>query len=309
MDINKLPYVKYCDLGILTLRIYSQKKWNTELVCVQDDLVPMNENIVNLFLVDKTDPSFSTCSSYREKVMRSGYYIGHHFGMPALIKWIDGNNIALSCEDPGRVIWSYIFKVVLTLKAQELGFLHIKGSSIEYKGRSYIVLGRGGSGKTEFVRTICRYGARLMGNTHTLIDNKSALGIKTNVRIREGGRERYISIDNQRELPQVHTWVPIQAIFWVQYRKDGINTIKELPYEYAYHNFRWFTEATGNWELKEDIADSVNSDPYRFTQIMSLIDKRIKNLCNDIPTYYLNLDIKSDDGREMALELLNTTCS
>ena len=305
MDAKRYPFVKYCNLGVITLRIFSEKDWDTKLVPILKDESLLNKEVVNLYIVSQDEPIFSTCLTYREKVMSTGYYIGHHFGNPAKIKWIDDGNIVISCDEPGRIIWSYIYKVVLTLCAHKKGLLHIKGSTIEYRGKAFIVLGRGGSGKTEFVTTLCKYGARLMGNTHALIDGTNAYGIRSNMRIRENNTERYASIDSQSNILYHGEWVPIGAIFWIKYRQDSAISIQKISKECAYQNFRWFAEAIANWEFKEDIADKFNSDPFLFAEFMKSTDNMIRKLSDCSSIYYVNLDIRSISGRNAITKLMD----
>lgn len=307
MDSSDFSYVKYCDLEIVTLQILSNEIWNTQKIFLSDK--PKSKKpVVKLYLCNNRDLIFSKSSFYRENVMRSGYYIGHHFGSPAYIKWVDEKNIFLACEDPGRIIWSYIIKVILTIFSQKKKLLHLKGSSIEYKKKAFLVLGRGGSGKTEFCMKLCDRGARLMGNTHALVKGNNVFGIKTNIRIRKNDFENYVSLNSMSEFPFSHTWTPIGAIFWIHYRMDGINNIIKLESNTAYQNMRWFSEAIGTWELKEDIADYLNSDPLCFSNYMESIDSMIRQLCDENLIYYINLDIWSNEGQKKVLDLMNTIC-
>ena len=50
--------------------------------------------------------------------------------------------------------------------------LHLKGAAVAYRGKAFLFLGRGGSGKTEVVQALCRNGARLVANTHLLVDGR-----------------------------------------------------------------------------------------------------------------------------------------
>lgn len=187
--------------------------------------------------------------------------------------------------------------------------MHIKGSSIEYKGKAFLILGRGEAGKTEFAMTLCKHGAKLMGNTHVLVDGNHIFGIKSNIRVRDSDSERYISVTDNVDFPLFHSWAPVGSIFWVQYRLDGKNIIERMDEDCAYQNLRWFTEAIGNWEMKEDIADYVNSNPFQFSKYMETIDGMLRRLCNDNLIYYMNLDIHSSEGGEKVIDLIDAICA
>lgn len=114
MNTNSFPYIYYCDLEIINLKIWSAKQWNTQMVYITDK-PRLNTPVFNVYLCEHRPSDLSSAKTYREVAMRSGYYIGHHFGKPAYLKWIDEYNMVLICDDPGRIIWSYVIKIVLTL--------------------------------------------------------------------------------------------------------------------------------------------------------------------------------------------------
>ena len=238
--------------------------------------------------------------------MLEGAYIGHHIGRPMHFKYIDNRNIAFAHEDPDKIIWCYIIKFVLTIYAIEKNILHIKGGAVAYKGKSFLFLGRGGSGKTEIIRRLCKNGASFMANTHILVDQSFACGIKSNLRIREEEGDSYYTVEQLYSNNVCDGWLPIGGIFWVKYRDDKIAFIKKLSPLCAFHNLRWFTEAIANWEMKEDIADYLNSDPLVFAKQLINIDHNIEAMCKNHPTYYLNLDIFSDIGLKKTISLMNS---
>lgn len=226
----------------------------------------LNTPVFNVYLCEDRPSELSSAKTYREIAMHSGYYIGHHFGKPAYLKWIDEYNMVLICDDPGRIIWSYVIKIVLTLFSYKQNILHVKGSTVEYKNKVFLIMGRGRSGKTEFVKTLCEHGAKMMGNTHAFIKDGMAFGIKSNVRVRTDGKEKYCLFGGDLNIPHCSGWLPLGGLFWIQYRVDGNNIISRLDINEAFHNLRWFTEAIGNWEMKEDIADYFGSDPIQFAK-------------------------------------------
>ena len=256
---------------------------------------------VNVYLCDEDDEVFDAPSTYREDVMRRGFYRGHHFGAPARLKCIDDANLALSHDDPGMIIWSFVIKYVLTVRALRANVLHLKGAAVAYEGQAFLMLGRGGSGKTEVVRALCERGAGLMANTHLLVDGGSACGIRSNLRVRKNGRDVYVPVDRQPDLAASVGWMPIGGVFWLKHRSDGASHVRRMPPGHARANMQLFSEAMRNWELKEDVADLVDGDPFEFAELVMRIDALLDVFCDRHEVHYLNLDIFSGDGMERLL--------
>jgi hypothetical protein len=303
MEINQFSNIVWCDLEIVILKIHSYSSWDTKMVytCQMPNLT---KPIVNIYICRENDTIFDNPKTYREKIMRQGLYIGHHFGLPAKLKCIDDSNIALFHHDPGKIIWCFVLKYVLTLYAIKRNMLHIKGGAVAYKGKSFLILGRGGSGKTEVIKALCKNGAEFVANTHLLINGRSACGIKSNIRVRDNGCDVYIPDNQQQNDNAYDRWLPIGGVFWVNYRIDGITLIKNIPTNYAMPNFQYFTESIGNWEIKEDIADYFNIDPFEFAEQINRINKMLNDFCENNTICYLNLDIFSNDGMQKTIALM-----
>jgi hypothetical protein len=268
-------------------------------------LPDLTKPIVNIYICDEDDIIFDNPITYREKFMRFGLYRGHHFGLPAKLKLIDDYNIALYHHDPGKILWCFIIKYVLTVFSNKLNMLHIKGGAVAYKGRSFLILGRGGSGKTEVLKELCKYGAKFMANTHLLVNGYTVCGIKSNVRIRENGCDVYAPIDQQLNDNVYHGWLPIGGVFWVKYRTDGVTKIKKIPSNIALPNLKYFSESISNWEMKEDLADYHESNPFEFANHLNKINKMLTDFCENNNIYYLNLDIFSSDGVKKTFSLMD----
>ncbi len=303
MEISDFNHIVWCDLEIVLLKIHSFAPWDTKMVsiCQMPDL---SKPTVNIYICREGDVIFDNPRTYRENIMRHGSYRGHHFGRPASLKCIDDWNIALSHPDPGKIIWCYVIKYVLTVFAIRANMLHIKGGAVAYKGEAFLILGRGGSGKTEVVKALCKNGAELMANTHLLIDGRSVRGIKSNMRVRDTGCDVYIPVNQRQDFKAHDGWLPIGAVFWVNYRTDGKTLIESVSSTYAKANLQYFSESIRNWEIKEDIADYANSDPFKFAEQVNLVDKMLNDFCESNDVYYLNLDIFSKDGMERLISVM-----
>lgn len=306
MDISEFHHIVWCDLEIALLKIHSFSPWDTKMVstCQVPDL---SKPTINIYICRESDVIFSNPKTYRENIMRHGSYRGHHFGRSASLKCIDDRNIALFHPDPGKIIWSFVIKYVLTVCAFQTNMLHLKGGAVAYGGKAFLFLGRGGSGKTEVIKALCKNGARLMANTHLLIDGDSVFGIKSNIRVRDNGRDVYIPVNKQNNFNTYDGWLPIGGVFWVNYRTDRRTLVESVPSSFAKANFQYFSESIRNWEIKEDIADYFNSDPFKFAEQVNRIDKMLNDFCESNDIYYLNLDIFSSDGMERLISVMEAS--
>jgi hypothetical protein len=306
MEASEFTHVVWCDLEVALLKVHSFSPWDTKMVstCNAPDLT---KPIVNVYICREGDPVFDNPRTYRENIMQRGSYRGHHFGRPARLKCIDDKNIALFHPDPGMIIWSLVVKYVLTVFAIRADMLHIKGAAVAHEGRAYLLLGRGGSGKTEIARTLCGNGARLMANTHLLVHGGSVCGVTSNVRVREGGRDVYVPPNHERGLPIYNDWLPIGAAFWVKYRTDGRAVVEGVPPRVAKANMRYFSESISNWEIKEDIADHFRSDPFAFAEHVNRTDELLHEFCESNDIYYANLDIFSPEGMDGLMSVMKTS--
>lgn len=302
-SLRSFDNVVWCDLEIVLLKIHSASTWDTKMVRVSTT-PDQSKPTVNVYIMPREDdPIFDPPTTYREHVMRKGLYRGHHFGTPARLKIIDAHNIAFFHPDPGLIIWGLVTKYVLTIYAFQANMLHLKGGAVSYKGKAFLILGRGGSGKTEVVKALCKIGAKLMGNTHLLIDASRVCGIKSNMRVREQHRDVYVSTQPE-VLEATPTWLPIGGVFWVKYRVDGRSFVDRLPTPYAKANVDLFSESIKNWELKEDVADFYKSDPFQFGEHLSRLDRLLSDFCERNEVYYLNLDVFSDSGADALSALI-----
>lgn len=243
-------------------------------------------------------------STYREQIMLKGFYVGHHFGAPAYYKLFDDAMVFVT-TDPNRIVWSFAVKYLLTVKSIQHGWLHLKAGAIEWNGRAILLLGRGGSGKTVLIEEMCKEKAKLVSNTHACVQGKMVSGMKTKVRYRENGTERFV---DPRELLNgrvTNNRLEISGIFWVQYRTDDVVNIAPLNADVLYHNAKLFSEAICNWELKEDIVDYFQNDMEQVARTMHVLDSGLKELCNTIPAYYLNVNIHNPKARESVIKLLD----
>jgi hypothetical protein len=305
MDRDRLGHVVWCDLVIAQLRIHSSAPWDTKMVHTSPVSDPTKPT-VDVFLCDEDDDIFGEPRTYREKMMRRGSYRGHHVGPPARLRLVDETHIALAHPDPGTIIWSLVVKYVLTVFAARCGVLHLKGAAVSHRGRALLVLGRGGSGKTEVVRELGARGARLLANTHLLIDGAAVHGVRSNIRVRDGGRDVHVPLEGTG-LEVQEGWLPIGGVLLMDYRHDGHQVLEPLPPRVARANLRYFGEAVSNWELKEDMADLTGSDPVAFADLVNRTEDLLDAFCTDHEIHHATLDVRSPEGLAAVLGLLEAS--
>lgn len=303
MKNNQFNNIVWCDLEIIVLKIHSYLQWDTKMINTCQ-ISSTSKPIVNIYICSENNSIFDNPETYRENIMNRGLYRGHHFGLPARFKYIDDSNIAISHHDPGKILWCYVVKFLLTIYASKMNMLHIKSGAVAYKGKAFLVLGRGGSGKTEVIKELCKNGAKFMANTHVLIDKNIAAGVKSNIRVRRNGGDVYVPVNKQKNDDSYDGWLPIGGVLWVNYRTDGVSIIKSIPSGYAIPNIQFFTESIINWEMKEDIADYFNSNPFEFAKYINSTNELLKNFCENNSIYYLNLDIFSTDGMQKTIDVI-----
>lgn len=303
MDADRLDHVLWSDLVVAQLKICSRAPWDTRMVSTSAAPDP-GKPTVEVLLCDEDDEVFGEPRTYREKMAGRGSYRGHHFGPPARLKILGDTRIALSHPDPGAIIWSLVVKYVITAFAARTDMLHLKGAALAHGGQAFLLLGRGGSGKTEVVRTLGDHGAHLMANTHLLVDGATVHGVRSNVRVREGGQEVHLPHD-RAGLPIHEGALPIGGALWLDRRDDGRQVIEPMPPRVARANLRYFGESISNWEIKEDIADLDGSDPYAFAERVNRTEALLDAFCADHQVHHANLDVRSPEGLATLLAFLD----
>ena len=161
--------IEWCDLGIAQLRIISTVFWKKKKVKVEESS-RNRKKIINIYVLSNKEFQSKHFNSeiYREKMMQKGIYIGHHCGEPVNIKIVDKFNIIISAKDPDTIIWSFVYKYVLTILTIGSEFLHLKAGAVTYHDGAILIAGRGGGGKTTMIDRVCDENIRYMGNTHII---------------------------------------------------------------------------------------------------------------------------------------------
>lgn len=303
---NEFEKVGWIDLSIAAVRVIKRKGIQLDLgkkILLHDNPPRGSDYSYELIVTTENDPVFQP-ATYRERAMEKGFYIGHHFGHPVKLKQMGEGVVYLHSDDVETIIWSYLIKYWLTIAAHRMKCLHFKAGCFEHSGRAYLLLGRGGSGKTEILNRLGSFdGYSVVANTHVLISSGKALGVKTMARVRkDDGTERYALLNDAMG----GKWLKIGAVLWINHRTDGKSKIYPMQEDEIERNIAYYSNAIGNWELKEDISDYTNGSPFAFSRWIEQEDRQIHALCSKTPAYYLNLDVKAGFGLDTLFKLIDS---
>ena len=300
-------YRYWVDLGVLILDISSDIVLYNGMIDFRKGK-PREEERKNVkvyvYSMEKYEMFPFGTETYREKMMQKGYYIGHHFGEPVKIKVMGIKEIHLCAKDYNRIFWSFIIKYILTIYCMENGKLHIKAGIVEKNNKAILLVGRGGSGKTELLRRLCKNGFKYCANTHAIIDGRKARGICTNIRVREQKDEYYLKPSEISKMGICSEWLQVDKILWIQYRTDEVVNIKDIKTNVMYENMRQFSEAIVNWELHEDIYDFYGSNLTLLANKLHENDLKLLTLINVTKNYFVNLDLYRSSSFDTLLNKL-----
>lgn len=302
-------YIYWVNLEVVVLKIHSAFELQEKMLKLRSDYVEDKKiDVVNIYIKDYKDIDDIDYEpgTYREKIMEKGVYIGHHFGKKAKLHIKDKYNIYFCAEDYNRILWSYIVKYILTIFSLENDMLHLKAGLVEIAGRGILIVGRGGAGKTEMINYLCSCGAQFISNTHVICKGRTAYGIKSNVRVRQGEKvEEYVNIDKLIKLETRRRCDEICKVLWINHANDGRMLIEKLSKEQMYQNMKQFSEAIATWELHEDVYDFYMSNPQIISKKLNEADEMIKNITSTSELYYVNGDIKNEKSAQKLWDFLN----
>jgi hypothetical protein len=247
----------------------------------------------------------ATDRSYRGKRMAAGYYLTDHFGPPAFLI-TRGREYWIFAEDFDPILWPYAVKHLCSVYAIESGLLHLKAAGVAVGGRGVLLVGRGNSGKTVILASLCGAGAQFLSNTHAFVQGQTLIGVPTAMRVRRD--DIFGSIITQRGLaPSVKAgeytldpvsdmgWsrapsVPIAALCLLDYRGPEHCLVKELDRQTMYEYMEQFALAVNVYGLKEDLLDHLNGDVERFSRMASGMKAGLRALVESARCYYVSCD-------------------
>lgn len=233
--------------------------------------------------------------SYRSQMAQRGVYLGHHMGEPVQIAAND-KEVSLryrpdAFEVYQKLVWSYALKLILTASALNAQALHLKASTLFWRGKAILLIGRGGSGKTTLARFLESTGFEFRGNTHALVKEGHVWAINTWRRLREGNTQHY----EMFSIPGCYD-APLDGVFVIDHNTKGEFTAKVLDNAVSSAFLTYFSAATGNYDLKEDLTDLHCSLPCFEDRIQNLSKEYslIQQFVRSNPIHYLSADLQND---------------
>ncbi len=228
---------------------------------------------------------------YRSERLYAGHYLGHHWGPPVLELRSGARERAYIGEQVERVFWCFFLKYVLTAHHLPAGVLHLKAAAVEVGARGWLLLGRGGAGKTHAALALCRRGARLVSNTHCLLDGLRVYGLSTAVRLRAQDGERLVPAE---KVPV--RWADatvVRGLVFLDGRARAA-AFQPLAAPEAFAFALEFAAAVNNYDLKEDLADDAG-DVAASAALFRREAELLRALVERVPCLTARLDLNRDD--------------
>ena len=257
--------------------------------------------------------------SYRGGRMSVGYYLTDHFGAPAYLM-TRGSHYWIFAEDFEPILWPYAVKYLLTLYSIRQRQLHLKAAAIAVSGQGALLVGRGGSGKTVLLHQLCQAGAQFLSNTHTLVEDRKLIGVRTALRVRADRffgpiiaarglspnvKAAEYTADPIRDLdwPTARE-APVRSVCLVDYRGPEQRVIRKIDRDVLFDYMEQFSLAVGVYGLKDDLLDLVGADAARFSSEMSRMKAQLRAIVQQSRCYYLSCDAEDPENRLAILAIL-----
>jgi hypothetical protein len=273
-----------------------------ELTCVDLDEDPVETDLVAR-LRDRT---------FRGDRFANGFYLTHHWGPPAYLV-TRGNHIRVFGRQLERTVWPYFVKHLLTIYAADHDVLHLKASGFEHRGHATLLFGRGGGGKTVFTTQACRAGAAFLANTHVLLDERTAYGVGSTMRVRDdacfgeliagGSLDRHLErgeyvVDPRMLFDRVTRRADVRNLCVVDYDPRTAPELTEVPAA-AFSTFlEMFSLPIGTYGLKDDLLAHVGGDFGRFVAAYDSMRRRLDDLVRGSRLYRVNVDMLDPAQRD-----------
>lgn len=254
----------------------------------------------NIFIENN---AFEPDKTYRATQMLKGIYLGHNLGTPCLLR-IENNNIHIYTKDKTyypAIIWNFVLKYIFSKVALDFNVLHIKGLLLKNaKGKLYLFLGKGNSGKTTLAKNLREYGCAIVSNTHCFIENNYIWGINSWIRERdEKGNSVYLANMDSNEIDCFDG--NLEKMFIINYNKENHYHYYKTEKIYAYYYLRNFSTALTNYDLKEEVWDYFSNNFYGCMDYFACEDRMLQYIVNNNDIFCLSMDINASQIAEKFL--------
>jgi len=245
-------------------------------------------------------------TTYRNAMFARGIYLNHHTGAPADL-YYSTERVNFQLREPynnaenlnDKIFWGYALKLYLTFRAVQTQALHLKGALVKSPAnRLYLLLGRGGSGKSTLSKALNKKGYQVLSNTHCIYKDHYIWGVNTWIRTRENKSEHMIEATDHNT---ISNGALSGCYILNEYNKNNFE-INNIDQNSAVSWVLHFGNAIGNYDLKEDIIDI---DPSNFNQF-DLLSQQLEltfNFCKENSIQQLTLDAYDDRSLDLFIKI------
>lgn len=250
---------------------------------------------------------YGSAQSYRAACFKMGYYATDHFGTPLLLyRFANRHYVIGECLE--RVLWAYFVKFFIFIKSLEQQQLFMKAASVAFGRHGVLILGRGSGGKTTFAQILCHGGgARLVTNSHAVIDGRILTGVRTTMRVRLSDKfppaaqyspalragevlvdpfESCATCDDGR--------VCLESLCIVDYRPERDEGVRRISPDEAFGFLEQFSLGLNVYRLEEEMLEFYDHDLFQYGRSMQALGGRLRTLVNLVPSYVVRTDLFDD---------------
>lgn len=240
-----------------------------------------------------SDDYFNPDKTYRGQMLHEGKYLGHTCGVSMNCQ-IMNNTIKIFGNRPDsaeyqKFTWAFVLKFILTKSSLDADALHLKATLVKNleSGKAYLLVARGGGGKTTLAKFLSENGFVVLSNTHCVVKHNHAWGINSWIRIRDrDGNER-------KEAPYLEheADTDFQGIYIVDHNKNAYFDCRELNSELSFSFINEFGAGINNYDLKEEVFDYFGNNFFDKTSYFIKERQLLEGLIANNVIYYLTFDI------------------
>ena len=253
---------------------------------------------------------------YRTDWFGKGYYAGHYFGEPAVLERTVDGDFVLIAHEIGLVTWRYIVKLMLTEYAIEKGYLHLKAAAMEWDGNGYLLIGASGAGKTTLLWSMVAQGAKLVSNTHCLVDGETrrVWGVHSNVRMRDSvpndgvvariGSESMVDPGVVLGAENLSSGVGVRGILFLRAKNRNSMGIEPLQDGRAGVLMEYLSYGLNYYDLHQDIIVDSDLELSEFAEIIERSRIELQKLLASVDKLDCKIDARREEDVKMLMERL-----
>ena len=266
---------------------------------------------------DNVERSWSAGQIYRSDWALKGYYSGHYFGDPVLLRRV-GTTYIVSGPNLAVFLWRYLIKLILADFARERAVLHFKCACVSQEGRGCLIFGLSKAGKTTLVQALVAAGADFVSNTHTFVNpaTMQAIAVRSKIRVRGRGYEKdgpespAGAADLMHEagaiFPQanIREGAKIESMFFLQRVPDAPSTPLLLPPDQCALILHNLFISTQFYDIQHDIIEDNRMSLIEYSDYIAESEASIRKVADSSRSYYLPVSRITDELAREVLKLI-----